>query len=235
MRGNGENSRRLRYRSIILEGSTDYLYCNGHCSPREQAAGCHLECHRFVSDQAKRLSVIKAASYQYKPLKAQDERRRWWLLSRWSCLIQEKYRLPLEVCNQIASECLRQFAITNVLVSLDMARSTMPVRISQTLMARYTVFEGVRYITSISKSMSSSDGISTASEALPTVFVAEDHLGIRGFLEGADSASKVEACTGIWWRIARASGSRMRLRTKTDVSYPVFYRKPDTNMPPYRV
>lgn len=145
--------------------------------------------------------------------------------------------VPRELCSQIAQLSLRHFALANALASLN-ARSTRPVRISKSIWARYTLFEGIWYIASMSTKASSGathdDNILVVSESEPsTVFVAEDHLGIRGLLEGgAGVTSTVKSHRGIWWRMAQVPSLTTRLQTQTDVScspYPSRVFEPDTH------
>lgn len=181
--------------------------CDGVCGGNEQAAGCHIECRRLVPDKTRRLALLAAARYSYEPWRAQDDRRRQWLLARWTDVLHHEYRrrygVPRELCSQIAQLSLRHFALANALASLNI-RSTRPVRISKSIWARYTLFEGIWYIASMSNKAGGGaahdDDILVVSESEPsTVFVAEDHLGIRGLLEGGVGVtSTVKSHRGIW-------------------------------------
>lgn len=86
---------------MVFDGDITYAVCCGICPQDEQAAGCHAECDPFVADSIRRLSLIKAARYQYEPLLSQDKRRGQWLHARWSYYIQQEYRLPAEICSRI--------------------------------------------------------------------------------------------------------------------------------------
>lgn len=213
VRENGTISDTLRFQSLMFEGENTYVLCSGFCSQDGQATGCHVECNRIVPD-INRMPLIKALTYQYEPLSVQDLRRIRWLHLRWTGFVLRKYRLPAEICRQIAQDCLQQFAITNAILSLDRSPRTRPIQISKSICARFTLFEGLSYMVSFSSNRIDCSG---PFESCPAIFVAEDHLGIRRLQEGISPLIQ-KGRIGIWWRKARPSVPQADVWTKNDVS-----------------
>lgn len=213
VRDNGSSSDILRFKSLMFEGENTYSVCSGFCSQDGQATGCHIECSRIVPD-VNRMSIIKATRYQYEPLSVQDKRRIHWMHLRWTDFILQKYHLPVEICRQIAQDCLQQFAITNAILSLDTSPSTKPIQISKSMWARFTLFEGLSYVISFT---SNRRDCSDPFEPCPAIFVAEDHLGIRRLQEGIGPPAQ-RGRIGLWWRKARLSVPQADFWTENDVS-----------------
>lgn len=221
VRVDGETSDTLRFEPLLFEGDITYVVCCGVCPRDEQATGCHLDCKQVVPDRTKCLSLINAVRYQYEPPPAQDEQRYQRLLSRWTFLLEQKYRqdrAPRELCRQIAQLSLRHFAIANATLFIDTSPGTKPIRISTTLWARYTVFEGIPYIRSIEHRQNDSEPLTASRPCL--IFLAEDHLGIRSLVENRGPPCKVKNRAGIWWRMIRSPSLQLSLEVETDVSRP---------------
>lgn len=224
-RNNGDVSGELWFNPVIFDGDIGYFECTGACPFDESATGCHLECARFVasSSNISSAAIIKATSYQYEPLLAHDNRRGRWLRSRWGSIISSTLSLPLELGDQVAQHCLREFAIVYQIISLDTSRSSDSLISNTTdIWVRYTVFEGVKYVASLTTHRPKGDvhAILLSTPELPsTLCITEDHLGIRDILFASSSdlgASRAQS--DIWWRTPQSMSTKSQLQSRTDVS-----------------
>jgi len=129
-----------------------YVHCHEACQHQnEQASGCHTACLQ-VGPIGTLLAHIRAGSYSYEPPPTEEKRR--------VCRIRDSYatilkvtlpQLPLELCDRIARFSLRPRAIQTVQELLSRRQSTGScVSIPGELWARHAVFQGVRYIISLS-------------------------------------------------------------------------------------
>lgn len=207
---------------MMYDGDIDYKECCGACAYDESATGCHLECTRFVCSKDVCSALIKATSYQYEPLPARDRRRRYWLHSRWSWIISKTFTLPLEVGSQIARYCPRQFAIVYALVSLgSFSTGDSHINISSTIRVRYTVFEGVKYVTSVTD-QGCEDNVEavlhSVPTSLPTLYIAEDQLGVRDVLLAPQGD---RGWSDVWWHTLEFSSTDSQLAIVHDVSSPL--------------
>lgn len=176
----------------------------------EQADGCHPGCLKLVPSSETRSAFFKATSYRYQLPDIEDERRNRWLLLTWSSILQKTYCLPLELCDHIARYCLQPFAVLCVVASLESSRHLAPrhISFSTKVWARHTLFEGLRYISSLTDRQPTGhdpkvklvfESMSDATDT--TLFLAEDHLGVRELIFASSSEIlTVEECPNIWWR-----------------------------------
>lgn len=221
---------------MIVSEDIIYSRCPGACPFDERVEGCHAECTEFVSSLDSRTALLKATSHQYEPLLARDERRTLWLHSRWSSILGTTTPLPVELCNQIARYCLRQFAIVYAQASLEKTPHSVTTKVSTLgkIWARYTIFEGVKYIASLSNEKPDTDGIDVALihdtdtiHVSTCIYIAEDHLGIRHIVLVPSSETPIfqTVVNGIWWRKLEIPSSSPVFSTVTDVS-PAGSRQP---------
>lgn len=119
----------------------------------------------------------------------------------------QTYRQPLELCDHIAQYSLRTFAVLRALASWETSQVPRSCRItlSPQIWARYTSFEGVRYLSSLSNQEPPADEIAVELVWKPgvidTLFVAENHLGIRDVVFSSSStAPAIKEQSGVWWR-----------------------------------
>lgn len=200
------------------------MECHGTCTYGEQSTGCHVECISFVPSEHLR-SLLKATSYQYEPDSAQDNKRGHWLRSTWSSLVAEKLRIPLELCSRIIFPSLiREFTVLYAFASLDSSRSSgSEVTVSDDIWARHTFYEGVRYIASLTNQRPSEDQADTTliskSKSVSTIFIAEDHLGIRDIWFVSTGSTPRRDYANVWWRKLEITSLSLPLKTHTDVSF----------------
>jgi hypothetical protein len=183
-------SRELSFEPIILE---EDVFCVARPSGQgsthgERAVGCHPGCLKLVPAES-RTPFINATSYLYQPAPTEYQRRSRWIRLKWSSILCRTYRLPLELCDHIAQNCLRVFAVLRAFASWESTLVPGPLSFSAKVWARYTLFEGVRYISSLTNDQPAKDdpGFGLVFEPMPnldgnTIYLAEDHLGVRALL-----------------------------------------------------
>ncbi|KAL2017478.1 hypothetical protein VTK56DRAFT_2074 [Thermocarpiscus australiensis] len=219
-------SRKLRFSTVMDEEVIFCVVCGDSClHDEEQAVGCHPGCLGLVPAESL-AAVIKATSYQYQPAPAQDERRSRWLRLKWGSILSRTYRLPLELCTYIAQYCLRSFAVIRAVASLESTLAPSCISFSSKVWARYTLFEGERYISSLTNEQPTNDDprVKLVFESMPdqtdtTIFLAEDHLGVRELLFASSSKTPaIKERPTIWWRSVVVPSSDPELESQVDVS-----------------
>jgi hypothetical protein len=220
-------TRELPFEAIIGE---EDVFCVARpsgqgCMHGDRAVGCHVGCLGLIPHGA-RAAFINAMSYSWQPAPAEDERRRRWLRHRWSSVLCRTYRLPLELCNHIAQHCLRLFAVLGAFASCEGTLVLGSLSFSTKVWARYTLFEGVRYISSLTNEQPAKNDprARLVFEPMPdladtTIYLAEDHLGVRELICAASSKPPtVKERPTIWWRSVVVPGSDPKLESQGDVS-----------------
>ncbi|EAQ93338.1 hypothetical protein CHGG_01573 [Chaetomium globosum CBS 148.51] len=184
-------SERFRFsRKVLIEG-IGYVPCSDgcQCSTYERAFGCHSNCLELVPFRL-RSAIANSTSYQYEPPQTEEERRVRWLRSSLSTILFITFqgRFPGELCENIAQYCLESFATRHAMALSEKIQqpSSYFISLSTKVWVRYTFFEGARYIRSLTNEQPP-DGSAAAelaydSSSVTTVFVAEDHLGVRDLL-----------------------------------------------------
>ncbi|KUI59960.1 hypothetical protein VP1G_07184 [Cytospora mali] len=218
-RENGVIVKGLQYNLVIYDREVTYITCHGACPYDELATGCHLGCAGFVSSNVCS-ALIKATSYQYEPLPTQDDRRKRWLRFRWSLILHKAFSLPVELGDQIAQFCLRELAITYATLSLRGSHSSDScVNISSNkLWLHYTLFEGSKYVASITSQQHDDHGkaVLLSTPGASILYVAEDHLGIKDLLFAAPTDARIsQEQPNIWWRTLELKSS-LQLQSRTD-------------------
>ncbi|KAH6853716.1 hypothetical protein B0I37DRAFT_400838 [Chaetomium sp. MPI-CAGE-AT-0009] len=215
-----------KFRPGPQRGIADIVYmpCSEECRHgNAKAFGCHPECLELVPFKL-RSAVIEATSYRYEPPLAEEERRARWLRWKWSTILNTTFqrRLPLELCDIIAQYSLRKFAVHRALALLKFQHSaSCYVSLSTRVWVRYTIFEGVRYIQSLTNEQPPDD--SSAVELvydlnpIDTMFVAEDHLGVRNLIFASSSEKPtVEEQSNVWWRTVAIPSWDLELEGETN-------------------
>ncbi|KAJ4307353.1 hypothetical protein N0V88_000737 [Collariella sp. IMI 366227] len=178
----------------------------------DPAVACHTDCLRLVPRES-RAAFFEATVYSREPQPAEDKRRHCWLRVKWSGVLCRTYRvLPPELCDSIAKECLRLFAVLHAAALWERARRfpPSPVSFSARVWVYYTWFEGVRYISSLTNRQPDDPNVKAelAFDPKPghidaSVFLAEDYLGVTKTLIGPASEvpSTTEHRPNLWWRV----------------------------------
>ncbi|KAH6856152.1 hypothetical protein B0I37DRAFT_366685 [Chaetomium sp. MPI-CAGE-AT-0009] len=200
------------------------LECAVGC-PRygRQGIGCHPGCLGLVRSEL-RSAFLEATSYRYQPPPIEDERRLRWLRLTWSSILRETYPLPPELCYHVAKYCLRPFAVLRAVASWGISRAPTYISFSTKVWARYTMFEGVRYISLLTNEQPTQNDHRvrlafepTSSPADSTMFLAEDHLGVREVLSASSSEiPTTEERRNIWWRSVNIPSSDTDVESQVD-------------------
>jgi hypothetical protein len=180
-----------------------------------------------------RSTLFRVSRYPYQPLPSEDSRRLRWMYSRLTPTVYLSLarQLPYELCEMIATHCLREYAIDsikNFYHSNSGTGSFFRGNVAQPIWARYASLDGVAYIVALSNEPT---GIDVAPVPMPdgavtTVYTAEDHLGVRDVLFSSfhnEPQALAQSTPGLWWRTTRVLGDE--LEGATDVR-PVFIYDP---------
>ncbi|KAL2174926.1 uncharacterized protein P884DRAFT_207934 [Thermothelomyces heterothallicus CBS 202.75] len=212
------------FRTVMDEDDMFCVKCGDGCPhDGEQAAGCHPGCLALVPSES-RSAFIKATSYRYQPPPAEDERRTRWLRLTWSSILRETYRLPPELCYHIAQYCLRPFAVLRAVALWESSRAPSRISFSTKVWARYTLFEGVRYISFLTNKQPTEHDpkVKLVFEPMSgptdtTIFLGEDHLGVRELLSASSSETPtIKERPNIWWRSVAIPSSDPELESLVD-------------------
>jgi hypothetical protein len=139
--------------------------------------------------------------------------------------------LPSELLAQVSSYLLRECAAVSVRAELHAKSGSFGMQPQQILMnvrrdiyADFVNLEGIQYVKRLCDStlQASSQGrlLNVQSKSLPSsIYVAEDHLGIRLVLFGRpDKALREQSkLLGLWWNIVNIDADT-EVKTETDVS-----------------
>lgn len=215
------------FRTVMDEEDMFCVECGDGCPHHgERARGCHPGCLGLVSSES-RSAFIKATSYRYEPPPAEDERRIRWLRLRWSSILRETYRrLPPELCYHIAQYCLRPFAVLSAVALWESSRAPSRISFLTKVWAHYTLFEGARYISFLTNKQATERDpkVKLVFEPMPgptdtTLFLGEDHLGVRELLSASSSeAPTIKERPNIWWRSVVVSSLDPELENLVNVS-----------------
>lgn len=212
------------------------LECRHYSHSREQAkqaVACHPECLALVPSES--LSAfLEATSYRYQPPEVEDERRVRWLRFTWSSILSKAYPIPMELCDHIAQYCLQPFAILCGLAFWETrSRYITPshVSFSTKVWVRFTLFEGLRYILSLTNEQTTEHDIGVRLAVDPelaqldtAMFLAEDHLGVREVLFTPSSQTPtigerpIKERQNIWWRSVVVPGPDSTRESQLNVS-----------------
>lgn len=123
----------------------------------------------------------------------------------------------------ITQYCVREHAALNAQIQfLSKPSRNFDISTSAQIWASYVEFEGVDYIASLTNGAGhmSASRIYVPQPGHPcdTIYVAEDHLGIRQLLFcSSTEVPEVRKRPGIWWRTVSVPGGDHVLQGQTDV------------------
>ncbi|KAF5663782.1 hypothetical protein FCIRC_11071 [Fusarium circinatum] len=137
-----------------------------------------------------------------------------------------RYRLPLEICENIGRDCLSEYAtklINRVWSDKDFAgpqHATLRVTTSGSVWAQHVEFEGLQYIKSLSatrKSESDTKLFEATSDIRVNVYFAEDCLGIRDVvITEYDSIPSLNQDKDLRWVVSRRKALPFSFKYNTD-------------------
>jgi len=179
--------------------------CLGCHHETGRVTGYHPGCIRY-KDYQSAPNLLDANSYSYDPWPSENVRRFRWLCSQSASMIHLSLagRLPYELCDIVARYCVREYAF----------------ELSKPVWARYASLDGVPCIVSLANEQSSADAVPIArsDSLIETIYVAEDHLGVREVhFAGPLGKARDHPNPGLWWRAIRVHGPE--LEGQTDVRY----------------
>ncbi|KAF4945846.1 hypothetical protein FGADI_11642 [Fusarium gaditjirri] len=161
------------------------------------------------------------------PLPAFETRRLNWLKKTFSeNLFQAiNYRLPREVCDNIAQYCLRDRAVQvvrDLWLRKDRpkpGRISMEIKQGNSLWAQYVYYEGIRHVRSLSYHSVGGDEtqIFQDRQGNVNIFVLHDYLGVVDIIATSNSEippSKEQ--TGRWWTLFTPNKEPFYLKARFD-------------------
>lgn len=214
--------------------------CVGYCTHIGPSLGFHSTCYNKVHTHSKKLwhryKLVSEALQDFEPSISQDKRRMEWYKE---CVDDDVAlacgRLPQEL-RDIISEYVAYDQ--EHMIGASMARWNKAVEECKNedfgdvagwkgLMVTYTMYEGVRYLESISnrkdKNSTRQVAIKPTSGPVDTVYVSHDHLGVRDVAtcNGKGKQPIVEEEPGVWWQTIPIEPGSCNLLWKRDVSAPL--------------
>lgn len=151
----------------------------------------------------------------------------------WEFFKKTDYVLPAELVTLVASYLLRDCAVLSNLhllhaQSLQSTESQRNSRIDvrRNILAELVTMDGVQYVKSLRNSLKQATGkerlvLNTQTEGtLKTLYVAEDHLGIRMVIFSRSAGALLDSCVprGLWWSSVEINAD-MNFKYETDVSF----------------
>ncbi|WQF76305.1 hypothetical protein CDEST_01319 [Colletotrichum destructivum] len=209
----------------------DYVQCLGRCHHDEQRAGCHVDCIEITPDFTL-AKVLEVTTPAFEPPVLADKRRIRWFQSRLAGILETTTRhlphLPEEVRHNIAAWALDHRLTRRRLVidcvnkrCAEKMSAVLSVKTSEKIYARHVEFEGVQYIAYLTNAASDDKDIllfdPTSPTSINSLFVANDHLGVRQLLF-TDSSKQctIEQEVGVWWRALKLESLGGRIQYHSD-------------------
>ncbi|RMJ07717.1 hypothetical protein CDV36_012681 [Fusarium kuroshium] len=171
---------------------------------------CHGECLEAIAP-SRIPEVLQRAAYTFVPSKVVRKRRENWLISKTAQVVSTSVKwLPPEVSVNIARECSSALALSHAeslaesVASLAARRKPMSMAmVKYPMWARYVMFDGVAYVAELSN-LRFPKGVTAVpvsrTSKIDTLYVAQDHLGIRRVMLGnSEDAPQVSPEPGLWW------------------------------------
>ncbi|KAF5251217.1 hypothetical protein FANTH_3652 [Fusarium anthophilum] len=229
---------------VFIDGNDCGYVFDEECSSataykRLETQTLHAECIRLVRSDPKCGQYLPDPSIYFAtilepvtegrfPPPSFTKRRLDWLKKTFSedlCQILN-YRLPREVCDNIAQYCLQDRAV-RVLRDLWLRKDRPepgPISITMdgnSLWARYVDFEGIRYIESLSHHPLGGDESQIVSDPDPNcnvnIFIGHNYLGVTEIIVTYNSEIPlVKAEPGKWWTIFTPSRMPFHMKARFD-------------------
>ncbi|OIW27898.1 hypothetical protein CONLIGDRAFT_453683 [Coniochaeta ligniaria NRRL 30616] len=172
-------------------------------------------------------NLLASTAYSFDPSSCEHERRFNLIQRRLASKLPQALpvRLPTEILDMIAKLLVRECAaVTAQQQALqDSIPSEFLVDLTRNVYAQYSVVDGVCYIKSLRNTKSETDKKEVlflrAQEkgAIPKVFIAQDHLGIRS-VHFAPSSRRPELGPGVWWKCISKRDGIGKIRVTTDTT-----------------
>ncbi|KAK1955939.1 hypothetical protein LY78DRAFT_621316 [Colletotrichum sublineola] len=227
-----ERSQPYRYSVIGFTDSflgIEYVQCRGRCHHDEKGVGCHIDCNNIVSPETFS-EIHEVTAPDFEPSTIANKQRLRWLRSWLASILRTatQYRLPLEICSDIASRALEHEYERRLAVwYIDGIRGEVKSRVSRVALAkkiyaRTVDFEGVRYIARLTNT-TAADGRDilvfdpTSRTPADRLYVASDHLGIRQLLfTNSSGGCAIKQEPDVWWKTSSLNILSGVIRVQTD-------------------
>ncbi|KAJ4191175.1 hypothetical protein NW767_010970 [Fusarium falciforme] len=171
---------------------------------------CHGECLEAIAP-SRIPEVLQRVACTFVPSKVVRERRENWLISKTAQVVSTSVKwLPPEVSIDIAQQCASALALSHAeslaesVASMAAHRKPMfMAMVKYPVWARYVMFDGVAYVAELSN-LRFPKGVMAVpvprTSKIDTLYVAQDHLGIRRVMLGnSEEAPRVSPEPGLWW------------------------------------
>lgn len=176
---------------------------------------CHGGCLEAIAP-SRIPEVLQRAACTFVPSKVVRKRRENWLISKTAQVVSTSVKwLPPEVSIDIARQCSSALALSHAeslaesVASMAARRKPMVMAmVKYPIWARYVMFDGVAYIAELLNlrfpkgvmAVPVSRTSETGTSEIDTLYVAQDHLGIRRVMLGnSEKAPQVSPEPGLWW------------------------------------
>ncbi|KAI1328379.1 hypothetical protein F5Y16DRAFT_160160 [Xylariaceae sp. FL0255] len=196
------------------DGDVFHLCGSEHPHRDQHLIICHAQC---ISPPIP--SLFEATTYSYEPWPNESLRRARWICSGLASMIYMALSstLPYEICSMIACYCLRQHAAQDMIrFCRENSAVDFRVDLSRPVWARYALLDGLAYIVTLTNGPAQTSDvlITLPTESLKTIFVGEDHLGVREIhFTGTSTKAPGQYKQGLWWRTCQAKGLELEGRT----------------------
>ncbi|KAK1990624.1 hypothetical protein LX36DRAFT_390852 [Colletotrichum falcatum] len=177
-----------------------FFECRGRCHHDEQRVACHVYCIGITPNNASLSKIFTLTAYAFGPTLITEKRRIHWFRFHLTGILKTSTRhilhLPEEVLHSIAAWALES-QITCRRLAIDYAnkacngtiRVKSSVKTGEKIYARYIEFEDIILFDP------------SLTESIDSLYVSNDHLGIRQLLFAHSSEqSTIKQTVGVWWR-----------------------------------
>ncbi|KAI0172295.1 hypothetical protein GGR52DRAFT_463570 [Hypoxylon sp. FL1284] len=189
---------------------------------RSTSIVCHADCARLVAEERYRYQFSLANVYACEPPVEEAKRRVSWLCSGLTADLTLPYYLPFEMRRMIARHLLGEYAVAKA-ISCWLQHpppSDISVDVSTKVFARYTEFEGISYISSLTNAPGKEYELVYSPDPerqVKCVYVCENHLGIRQIhFSCGDQVPPVTSFPGAWWNTLQCPSPEAKVHGKTD-------------------
>lgn len=209
----------------------------GKSSEDMPATAIHQSCFDDTASKKEDLDPANnITTYAFEPALSEDSRRARWYQGEFAvtlCMeLQPRHALPLELLNKIAGYSFKSHAAQSILRRRRELKSghitgrsaVNEVDVYKDIWVTYTSFEGIKYIQTLANERGPEKSIllrkAESTENEITMYVAEDHLGIRDLLfsDSLNNIPAVQEHEGVWWRTMNRDIRESRLSWQCDVS-----------------
>ncbi|KAM3548116.1 hypothetical protein MY1884_009312 [Beauveria asiatica] len=226
---NGQVSKKYKFVSTeIIDDESEIWYtpCKYGRNELDPADAVHRSCFDEAAPDTPNLHALirnPVTTYSCEPPTEEERRRAYWYRAWFATTLSALFRCyPIssapELLYMIAAHCVQNLAArSTVLLGLESMTSnsgkrTGTVDASKDIWVTKTCFEGYKYIKTLANERPLyGEAILLREEnpdqAVVTVYVAEDHLGVRDIVFCGPGKLAAEERPGVWWRTIKGDES----------------------------